>query len=158
MRNNMYADDIPTWFDADGVAREPGDGRQSFTWRAELAEAIAVALTEPGHQGKVYDITGAEAVTVDELARIAREVTGADYRAAPIDDAAWEARWRAEGAADWQVEAGLTSYQALRAGELAVVSGDYRALTGRDPLPLAQIIAALADQLPPAPRRGGEPR
>ena len=25
IRNSMYADDIPGWFDADGVAREPGD-------------------------------------------------------------------------------------------------------------------------------------
>jgi NAD(P)H dehydrogenase (quinone) len=27
IRNSMYADDIPGWFDSDGIAREPGDDR-----------------------------------------------------------------------------------------------------------------------------------
>jgi len=45
IRNSMYADDIPGWFDPDGVAREPGESaRMSFSYRPELAHAIAVAL------------------------------------------------------------------------------------------------------------------
>ena len=51
IRNSMYADHIAGWFDAEGVAREPvGDSRISFSYRPELAEAIAVCLTEPGHE------------------------------------------------------------------------------------------------------------
>ena len=39
IRNGMYADDIPGWFDPDGVAREAGaDGRMSFSYRPELAK------------------------------------------------------------------------------------------------------------------------
>jgi uncharacterized protein YbjT (DUF2867 family) len=49
IRNGMYADDALGWFDPDGVAREPGgNGRMSFSDRAELALAIAITLTEPG--------------------------------------------------------------------------------------------------------------
>ena len=59
MRNGMYADDVAGWFDPDGVAREPvGEGRIAFSYRPELVEAIAVTLTEPGHEGKVYDVVG----------------------------------------------------------------------------------------------------
>src|SRR5689334_17384834 len=42
VRNGMYADELPTWFDAEGAIRvDGGEGRMSFTYRPELAEAIA---------------------------------------------------------------------------------------------------------------------
>ena len=77
IRNSMYADDIPGWFDAEGVNTVPGgDGRMSFSYRPELARAIAVTLTEPGHEGKVYDIVTPQAVSMRELAEIAWAVSG----------------------------------------------------------------------------------
>lgn len=145
MRNGMYADDIPGWFDAEGVAREPvGDGRISFSYRPELAEAIAITLTEPGHEGKVYDVV-AEPVALGELARIASEVTGRPYRYEPGAREDWEARWRARDWEDWQLEGGLTSFDAQLAGELAVVSTDFRTLTGRDPLTVRELVERVFD-------------
>ena len=45
IRNGMYADDIPGWFDPDGVLREPGgDARSPSRTGPELARAIAVTL------------------------------------------------------------------------------------------------------------------
>jgi uncharacterized protein YbjT (DUF2867 family) len=149
VRNSMYADDIPGWFDAEGVAREPvGDGRISFSYRPELARAITVTLTGPGHEGKVYDITTRDSVTLAELARIASEVSGREYRYEPLPRSAWEERWRARGREAWQIEAGLTSFDAQVAGELDVVSDDYRELTGREPLTVAEVVALHAEELP----------
>jgi len=152
IRNSMYADDIPGWFDPDGAAREPGDGaRMSFSYRPEIAEAIAVVLTEQGHEGEVYDITTPESVSIADLARIASEVTGAAYRYEPSSDEDWLERWRAQGRPDWSLEAGLTSYEALRAGEFDVVSDDYRKLTGHKPATIAEVIAQRAEQMPLPP-------
>jgi uncharacterized protein YbjT (DUF2867 family) len=149
IRNSMYADDIPGWFDAEGTNTVPGgDGRMSFSYRPELARAIAVTLTEPGHAGKVYNIVTPQSVSMTELAEIAWAVSGANYRYAPTSDAAWEARWRARGKEEWAIEAGLTSYAALRAGEFDVTSDHYRTLTGEDPLSVSDIAALLADRLP----------
>jgi NAD(P)H dehydrogenase (quinone) len=149
IRNSMYADDIPGWFDPDGVAREPGDGaRMSFSYRPEIAEAIAVVLTEQGHDGEVYDITTPESVSMADLARIASEVTGASYRYEPISDEEWLERWRAQERPDWSLEAGRTSYEALRAGEFDIVSDDYRKLTGRRPATIAEVIARVVDRMP----------
>jgi uncharacterized protein YbjT (DUF2867 family) len=148
IRNSMYADDIPGWFDAEGVAREPvGDSRITFSYRPELAEAIAIALTEPGHEGKVYDVTG-ESVSLPELAGIATEVTGKPYRCEPRSREDWEARWRSRDLAEWQIQAGLTSFDAQLARELDVPSTDFRDLTGRDPLTVAELIGRLADEMP----------
>jgi uncharacterized protein YbjT (DUF2867 family) len=149
IRNGMYADDIPGWFDPDGVAREPGgDGRMSFSYRAELARAIAVTLTEPGHDGKVYDIVAPEPVRLAELARIAAEVTGRPYRYEPASHEDWDERWRAAGRTGWELEAGHTSYEALRAGEFDVVSDHYRRLTGEEPLTIRELVERLAAELP----------
>jgi NAD(P)H dehydrogenase (quinone) len=140
MRNGMYADELRGWFDAERVNRVPGgDGRMSFTYRPELAEAIAVVLTEPGQEGRVYDITTADAVTMAELAEVAAAVTGEPFSWSPTPDSGWERRWRAAGREDWRIEAGLTSYAALRKGELDVVSDDFRQLAGRAPLTIREI-------------------
>jgi uncharacterized protein YbjT (DUF2867 family) len=154
IRNGMYADDVAGWFDPDGVARETvGDGRIAFSYRPELAEAIAVVLTEPDRAERVYDIVG-EPVGLAELARIASDVTGAEYRyePAPVED--WVERWRARGAEDWGVEAGVTSFAALAAGEFDVVSDDYRLLTGRAPLTIGEVIARRLDEMPLAVHAG----
>jgi hypothetical protein len=45
-------------------------------------------------------------------------------------------------------EAGLTSYKALRAGELDVVSDDYEKITGRKAATIARVIAELAGEMP----------
>ena len=149
IRNGMYADHIAGWFDADGVLREAGgDARMSFSYRPELAKAIAVTLAEPGHEGRVYDITTPESVSLSELARITSEVTGRPYRYEPASDDEWDARWRELGRTGWELESGHTSYQALRTGELDVVSDDFRWLTGIAPLSIAEIVARHADELP----------
>ena len=149
IRNSMYADDIPGWFDSDGLNTVPaGEGRMSFSYRPELARAIAVTLTEPGHEGKTYDIVTPQSVSMRELAEIAWAVTGQNYRYAPTSDTWWEERWRARGKEPWAIEAGLTSYAALRAGEFDVTSDDYRNLTGEDPLSVSDIAGLLADRLP----------
>jgi NAD(P)H dehydrogenase (quinone) len=145
IRNGMYADEVLGWFDDDGVAREAGgDGRMSFSYRPELAKAIACVLTTPGHSEQVYDITTPESVSLGELAEIATAATGRPHRYEPVDDAQWEARWRAAGRSGWELESGLTVYAALRGGEFDVVTDDYRRLTGLEPLPLGEIIATLA--------------
>jgi NAD(P)H dehydrogenase (quinone) len=149
IRNSMYADEIPGWFDAHGLNTVPGgDARMSFSYRPELARAIAVTLTQSGHEAMAYDIVTPQSVSMRELAEIAWAVTGQNYRYAPTSDAWWEERWRARGKEPWAIEAGLTSYAALRAGEFDVASDDYRALTGEDPLSVSDIAALMADRLP----------
>jgi uncharacterized protein YbjT (DUF2867 family) len=151
IRNGMYADEISGWFDPDGVLRENGaEGRMSFSYRPELARAIAVALLGPvpPESGTVYDIVTPPPVSLAELADIASGVTGKRYRYEPASDEDWEARWRAIGRSGWQLESGHTSYEALRSGEFDVVSDDFRRLTGIAPLSVGDVIARHADELP----------
>jgi len=55
----------------DGVLFVPaGDGKTSFVDARDVAEVAAAALTEPGHGGRAYDVTGPEALTYDEVAAV----------------------------------------------------------------------------------------
>jgi NAD(P)H dehydrogenase (quinone) len=77
--------------------------------------------------------------------------TGQEYRYEPSPRAEWEARSRARGKPEWEIEAGLTSFDAQLAGELDVVSDDFLRLTGREPLGIAEIVARHVDELPLPP-------
>jgi hypothetical protein len=44
------------------------------------------------------------------------------------------------GAPGWQVDAWVSTYTAIASGELAAVSDDVRALTGREPLTLTALL------------------
>ena len=149
VRMSMWTDDVPNWFDPDGVIRAPaGDGRISFTYRPEIASVIAATLAEEGHEGKVYDVTGPESVSMPELAALAAEVTGDDYRCEPLERDAWTAKRLALGRPAWSVEAGLSSWDALHAGEFDVVSNTVSELTGEEPITVKDWITGHADEMP----------
>lgn len=150
VRNAMYADEIATWFDCEGCITGPGgDGRVSFSYRPELGEAIALLLAEPAHDGRaLVTITTPAAVTMVELAAIASEVTGDPYRYEPLEREQWIARRRALGRPAWSVEAGIGYWDGVRAGEADVVGEDYRVLTGKEPLSIADVIPLRLDEMP----------
>jgi hypothetical protein len=75
-------------------------------------------------------------------------VTGDGYRYEPLDRDAWVAYRRSLGRPEWSIEAGITYYDAVAAGEMDVVSGDYEQLTGKRPLPIREVIALERDWMP----------
>lgn len=150
VRNGMYLDSIATWFDAEGRVTGPGgQGRVSFSHRPELGEAIAVLLADPGHDDRsIVTITTPEAVTLAELAALASDVTRDEYRYEPLEREDWIASRRALGRPEWSVEAGVSFYDGVGAGEADVVGHDYEALTGKQPLTIAGAIDLYRDEMP----------
>jgi uncharacterized protein YbjT (DUF2867 family) len=150
VRNGMYADEIATWFDAEGRITGPGgDGAVSLTYRPELAEAIAALLVDPAHDDRdVVTITAPEAVTLAALAALASDVTGDEYRYEPLDREEWLAHRRSLGRPAWSIEAGISYYDGVARGEAGIVGDDYRALTGKEPLTVREIIELRRDDMP----------
>jgi uncharacterized protein YbjT (DUF2867 family) len=150
VRNGMYADEIASWFDPEGRITGPGgDGRISLSYRPELAEAIVALLSDDKHDARrVVTITGPESLSLAELAATASDVTRDAYRYEPLARADWIAYRRSVGRPDWSIEAGISYYDGVRNGEADVVSDDYRALTGKEPLSIREIIALHRDEMP----------
>jgi uncharacterized protein YbjT (DUF2867 family) len=136
VRMNLYMDFIPHFAGEDGVIRGPaGEGRLAAVLRDDLADAVVAVLTSDGHDGAVYDISGPTAFSLSEIA----ELLGAQY-VDETEEEAYASR-AGYGAPDWEVEGWVTSYLAIRNGELERVSGDLRRLIGRDGKSLQEFLA-----------------
>jgi uncharacterized protein YbjT (DUF2867 family) len=142
LRMSLYMDFVPSMVGEDGVIRGPGgDGRMGAILRDDVAAAAAAVLTSGGHDGRTYELTGPEAFTFAQAAELLTRLTGGTVTyEEETEEQAWASR-RASGAPDWEIRGWVSSYLAVRAGELAAVTGDVRALTGRAPTSLAAHLA-----------------
>ncbi|MCC9197785.1 SDR family oxidoreductase [Arthrobacter sp. zg-Y820] len=135
LRDCLYQDVLPSFVGRDGVLRGPaGTGRLAAVARADVARAAARILTEPdGHLGKVYTLTGPQALTFEEISAILTRVTGSQvtYYDETVNEAL-ESR-SLSGVAQWQIEAWVSTYTAVAAGRMAEVSPDVERLTGAPP-------------------------
>ncbi len=103
--------------------------------RDDLADAVVAVLTSSGHDGAVYEITGPSAFSLGEIAGL----LGARY-VDETEEEAYASR-AGYGVPDWEVEGWVTSYLAIRNGEVDGVSDDLRRLTGRDGTSLQEFLA-----------------
>lgn len=142
LRDSFYADFTELMAGEDGVIRGPaGAGRCGFVARADVARVAAAVLADPAaHAGRTYDLTGPRALTMDEVAATISEVRGREVRFHDETVPEAYASRASYGAPDWQLEAWVSTYTAIAAGELDVVSGAVEQLTGRAPLTLAELL------------------
>jgi uncharacterized protein YbjT (DUF2867 family) len=125
-----------------GELRLPAAGAAvSFVDARDVSAAAAVALCEPGHEGRAYALTGARAIGHDEAVGIIARATGRDLRYVAIDeDEARALLGAAEFGPAW-VERLIGFYRLVRAGACAVVSGDLERLLGRAPASFEGFVA-----------------
>ena len=104
-------------------------------------------LTSGGHDGRSYELTGPEVFSLADAAEVMSRATGKRIRYhAETDDEAFASR-AVYGAPEFEVRGWVSSYWAIREGVLDRVSGDVRALTGREPVSLAEYAQAHPEAL-----------
>ena len=132
LRDSFYADFVPLMAQ-DGVIRGPaGDGRVALVAREDVAAVAAAVLVDPdAHADTAYDLTGPEALTLGEAAALVSEVTGRATRFLDETVAEAYASRASYGAPDWQVDAWVSTYTAIAAGEVAAVSDAVPTISGR---------------------------
>ena len=131
LRPTTFSSNTLSWA-ADLKAGRPvpnmtGDGRQGVVDPADVAEVAAVALLEKGHGGRVYTLTGPEAIDVPRQAAQLAEVLG---RPVPVRDVPPQ---EAAGFVPPEFsEALLAGLRLVRAGGNTTVTADVREVLGRD--------------------------
>jgi NAD(P)H dehydrogenase (quinone) len=137
----MYMDFLPALAGPDGVIRGPaGKGRVAAVARDDIADVAVAVLLGDDHDRRTYDVTGPEAITLQEVAEELSRVTGRSitYNAETLEEAC-ESR-ASYGAPDFEVEGWVTSYAAIAAGEMDVVSDTTSKLAGHPPITLANFL------------------
>ena len=142
LRDSFYLDFFPEVVDENGVIRGPaGNGRVGAVSREDVARSATAVLRNPApHAGCAYDMTGPQALSLNDIARIIGEVWGKQvtYQDESLEEAyASRAHYGAPG---WEVDAWVSTYTAIALGELDVISDSVQSLTGRPPLSLAELL------------------
>ncbi|WP_344774230.1 NAD(P)H-binding protein [Nocardioides panacisoli] len=148
LRDSFYADVLPEFADPMGVIRGPaGTGRVAAVARADVADAAVAVLTAPeAHAAATYLLTGPEALTLEEAAARAGAVLGRSlrYEEETVEEAYASRRAAYPGAADWQLDAWVSTYTAIAEGSVADVTTDVERLTGHPARTLEQALGALS--------------
>jgi NAD(P)H dehydrogenase (quinone) len=146
-----------------------GDGKEAMVWRDDCVACAVAALTTPGHENKVYDITGPDLQSFDEVAALMSEITGCPVEHVSVDDEGQYAIFDAMGiprrpvddqyvsGIPWNSDDMVTFGRAIREGYLAIRSDDVERLTGRKARSVRQMIEENRDMLRAAAKGEAQP-
>ena len=115
-----------------------GDAKASHVDVRDIAAIAVAALTESGHEGKIYDVTGPEALSNFEIADILTSVTGKKITYVPVSDDDARQSMKAAGMPEWLIEALIELIQNKRAGYAQAISTEVEPLLGRKPIAFEQ--------------------
>ncbi len=142
LRDNLYADFLTMLVAPDGVIYGPaGDGLVAAVARADIAEAAANILLNPtGHDGRIYSLTGPEALDLDQVALMISNSRGEPVRYQRETVAQAYASRAGSGEPAWQLDAWVSTYTAIANGEFAEVTQDIPELTGHRATSFAELL------------------
>ena len=151
LRNSLYADyqlpEAERALHAGVLVHNRGRGAVAYVAREDCAAAAAAVLLGDGHDGAVYDITGSEAFTADDLAALYAELGGRPVRAQALDDAAFVAALGGGATGDDHLRYGanlVASFgRSIREGYMSACTDHVAILTERPPRSLRQTLAPL---------------
>ena len=115
-----------------------GDGRVSQIDIRDVAAVAVKALTEHGHVGKTYTLTGPEALMNSEIAQILSDELGREIRYIDLPPAQLKEALLSAGVPEWNADALLDLQRLYREGKAETVTRDVEQILGRKPIGFAQ--------------------
>jgi len=135
---NFYAGQIK----AGTYAAAHGDAPITMVDVRDIAEVAAIVLTDPaGHAGKVYTLTGGEALSTGEQVAMISRATGKPVRYEAISAEQAEATLRSWGLPAAQIALYSSLAYVYSQGWAAALSPDVQAVTGHAPRSFADFVA-----------------
>jgi (4-alkanoyl-5-oxo-2,5-dihydrofuran-3-yl)methyl phosphate reductase len=135
LRPTMFMSTALEWADSIrqiGVFYYPGGkGRVPAVDPWDIAAVAAASLTESGHEGQAYALTGPEALSFGDMAGILSKVLEKPVRYMDIPDEAVAEQMHNAGLPDYVIEGLIGTFAAIRAGRLGYCTEDVEKITGR---------------------------
>jgi NAD(P)H dehydrogenase (quinone) len=138
LRDSLYSEyQVPEAAQAAASGRlthNRGNGEIAYVSRDDCAAVAAVVVAGPGHENRVYDVTGPESFTPLDLARLYGELAGRAVDVEELDDEAFVDRLRAGAQDDEHARYGaqlVASFgRSIREGYMASRTSVVESLTG----------------------------
>ena len=135
---NMVNYNAPTINAQSAFYGSEGDGRVSHIDIRDVAAVAVKALTEDGHAGKAYTLTGPEALTNEEIARILSDELGREIRFINLAPAQLKEALLSAGVPEWSADALLDLQRLYREDKATTVTRDVEQILRRQPISFAQ--------------------
>jgi uncharacterized protein YbjT (DUF2867 family) len=136
----------PAWFAqnfSEGFFREAvlagdlrlsaGDGAATFVDAQDIADVAVTALTEGGHDGRTYELSGPRALTMADVAAEITAATGRELRYTPLQPQELHAELLAQGWSPTDATDFVDTVGAIRRGLDAHLSDGVQRALGREP-------------------------
>jgi len=148
---NILESTVPS-IDASGTFyADAGQARISMVDTRDVAAVAAVVLTEPGHAGVHYDVTGPQALSYTDVAAKLTSVTGRRITYVDAPDETVRRALLSAGLTEWFASALVGLYQDYRrsgtGGYAAQVTSTIQRLTGRPARSLDDLLGEIAPSL-----------
>jgi len=157
VRPNLFLQNIPEStipsLDASGTFyADAGEARISMVDTRDVAAVAAVVLTEPGHTGAHYDVTGPEALSYADVAARLTTALGRRISYAGASDDAVRRALLGAGLTEWFANALVGLYRDYRRsgtdGYAAQITGTIQRLTGRPARSLDGLLGEISPTFP----------
>ena len=135
---NLVNYDAPTINAQNAFYGSQGDAQVSQIDIRDVAAVAVKALTEDGHAGKAYTLTGPEALTNGEIAQVLSEGLGREIQYVDLSPAQLKGALLSAGVPEWNADALIDLQRFYREGKAAIVTRDVEELLGRKPISFAQ--------------------
>lgn len=140
-QQNLVRSNAPTVAAEGALYASAGAAAISMVDARDIGAVAAAVLTEEGHDGRTYDITGPEAVSYGQIAdRLSTLLGRAVNHVSPPDDAA-RAAMVAQGVPEWYADGLVALFAFYRRGGGAAVADTIERLIGRPPRTLDAYLA-----------------
>jgi uncharacterized protein YbjT (DUF2867 family) len=124
-----------------GILYSPaGNGKVAFVDVNDIATVAAKALTQDGHGGKEYEITGPETLSYADAASILSEATNKPIVYPNPSPEEYTGALKGAGAPDFIAPYMISVYSLIANNEVNIVSPVVEALTGKKPTSLKAVL------------------
>ena len=117
-----------------------GEGKTAYITAEDVAKVAVKALTEPNFRAGVYDLTGPEAYSLADLAKLVSETLDVPLRSKTVSVRALEAKYNKIGMAGWLARSLVEHAEATAANVGGRVLGTFEKLTGEPPTHLRDFL------------------
>ena len=115
-----------------------GNGAVSLVDIRDIAAVAVIVLAATGHEGKCYSLTGAEALTNEEVAEKISRVEGREITYLDLPPVEFKKAILSTGIQEWSADALVDLQRLYREGKASLVTDDVERLTGRKPVTFDQ--------------------
>jgi uncharacterized protein YbjT (DUF2867 family) len=124
-----------------------GDAKISHVDVRDIAAVAVRTLTESGHDGKVYTLTGPEALSYSDLASEISKVLGRTINHVSLPPSALKSGMLAAGTPEWLADLLLDLEHYFSRDKASPITDDIKRVTGREPIRFEQYARDFAPQL-----------